>query len=439
MEKRTVKRTRVRLSPRSCGTIIVFNTVHQGMYQQLLRQIREMEEEAKNPESIPIKIETFTAFGPFDNVIRFDVDDFCLVNRISSIAGVSSQQIQCAYTIWKPEISSSNDKGHWKPFCCITQLKVQNHLMLGNGPEIEEGIADVLAECMKQYLKENPDVAGDIEIELMATLGWDEFFIFMRNSRGYASMFEPILKKIRTLTLEDLKKHMGSEFPLKLPSDTPLKEKHLFLSTYSTPGYSLELSRYIEKKIETMRIEMGADEDFILPANELTLDELLKDKYPDLALMKAFGSETINVSTRLSIKPGHWPKVSRITRKVLEGTNWGFQDNVAVIERTFSIGRYDVYPWINAEMTCKEFVLTFMALAFALAGNLKKEEDNRKFLARTQYYNSYTVISYLNKESHPESSVEFKEIREGAFISQMGKISLGGKKKKTYSRCSGTG
>lgn len=437
MGNKKVKKSKLRLIPLSGGTIIVFNTIQQGMYKNVLSQIKNLENELKE-KNIQVGIELFTVFGPFDNIIRFDIDDFCLVNRISSMAGVSSQQIQCAYPIWSTKKPGSSDN-YWKPFCCLTQFKVQNHLMLGHGPEIEEGIAGLLAECMEEYLKEEPEITKDLEVELMATLGWDEFFIFMRNSRGYASMFKPILKKIRPLTLQNLEKKLNIKFS---STDMKLHEKHLFLSTYSTPGYCLELSQHIESKFEAMLKEKRRDGHPFIPGKEVVTDELFKDKYPDPDLLKNFGSDSISVSTRLSIKPGHWDKVSRITRSVLQGTKWWPKDpekDAPTIDRIFSIGRYDVYPWLNTEMTCKEFVIYFDLLMFSLAGNLRREEEYKKFLTRTQYYNSFTIISYLEKDVPRPSDQdplsddkeESKIAKEGAFISQLEKLSLGQKEDKT--------
>lgn len=429
---------KIRLSPISGGTIIVFNTVQQGRYEKILKQINELEGDLKE-KNIPVMIEQFTVFGPFDNVIRFDIDDFCWVNQISSMSGVSSQQIQCAYPIWRSNKLDRSDNNYWKPFCCITQLKVQNHLMLGHGPEIEESIAGLLAECIEEYLEEESEIARDIEVELMGTLGWDEFFIFMRNSRGYASMFKPIVKKIRRLTLKDLERHLECNFCLKLPGDIKAGEKHLFLSTYSTPGYSLELSRLIEDRFEEMMKEKRKHGHLFISGKDLTPDDLFKDKYPNPDLLKIFGSDSISVSTRLSIKPGHWPKVSQITRRVLDGTKWWAEEpekDVPTIHRIFSIGRYDVYPWLDVEMSCKEFVTYFGLLLFSLSGNLRREEKYKKFLTRTQYYNSFTIISYWGEDvpevpdEDSDSVVEGEslKLKEGAFISQLESLSLGQKK-----------
>lgn len=439
MENKTVKKAELRLKPLSdgtIGTIIVFNTVQQGMYGKVLKQVEDLKTELE-ADKYPVRIELFTVFGPFDNVIRFDIDDFCLVNRISSLAGVYSQQIQCAYPIWSSEKPGSIGNNHWKPFCCITQLKVQNHLMLGHGPEIEEAIASLLAECMETYLEKNPEIARDLEVELMATLGWDEFFIFMRNSRGYASMFKPILKEIRPLTLKDLEGHLGGS-TLKLPPDIELQKKHLFLSTYSTPGYCMKLSQLLEGKLKTMMNEKGNDPHYTIPGKELEPDELFKDIYPDPDSLQAFGSDSINVSTRMSIKPGHWDKVSKITRKVLEETRWWREESEeekATINRIFSIGRYDVYPWLDTEMSCKEFVTYFTLLLFSMAGNLEKEEEYKSFLTQTQFYNSFTIISYQEKdplphfenEGKPGDQREGEKLIEGTFISQLENLSLGHK------------
>ncbi len=139
MNSAPVSRSQIRLQPVSGGTIFIFNTTQQGMFQTVVEQINNLTS-ALEKDKIPGEPEFFIVFGPFDNVIRFEVDDFCLVNKISSLAGISSQQIQCAYKIWdSTQLTNNPGKEEYrKPLCCLTQLKIQNHLMLGCGLELEE-------------------------------------------------------------------------------------------------------------------------------------------------------------------------------------------------------------------------------------------------------------------------------------------------------------
>lgn len=442
MKGKKQKGVSIELRPREgCGaSIVVFNTIQQGMYEKFLNQLNTLEKDLETiqPDSNSQK---YVAFGPFDNVIRFDVDDFCMVNQISSMAGVSSQQIQCVYSLWNyagkdigkykkmyKEKHKQNAAASFFPFCCITQLKVQNHLMLGHGPKLEEKVAGLIAERIKDYIDnpKNRAFTGDLEVELMSTLGWDEFFIFMRNTRGFSSMFRPILKCIRPLTLVDLEASSGYEFEIDKGKKT--RTKHLFLTSYSTPCFNMELCTIMDNFLaaEMKKKEKGS----YINQRELDLDKIYEAVIPG-ELKELYGSDEIKVSTRLSVKPGHRERVQHVTHMVLKGSRGWPSQGVPVIDDIFSIGRYDMYPWLNTALTCKEFISYFGLLTFSLAGNIPKTEKFYIILKYTQFYNSFTIISY------PEESQGFTpcegsappgvdELDEGGFIRQLGYLALGG-------------
>ncbi|MCX6583644.1 MAG: hypothetical protein NT166_26005 [Candidatus Aminicenantes bacterium] len=415
----------IKLRPIAGGTIFVFNSEQYGMFKTVSDRINKLKEDQEK-NFIPMKVESLVAFGPFDRVIRLDVDDFCLVNTISSLPGISSQQIQCAYSVWSSHQEDANEK-YFKPFCIITQLKIHNHLILRSGPEIEEAIAGLLSECLKEYVSE------DVKIELMATLGWEEYFIFIRNYNGYLSLFRPIIEKIRGLTLYDLKYSLESKnriFNFGNFEKIELNRKHIFLTTYSTPCYSLELSHSLEENFVRMLEEKG-------PQSLLSCDEVMKCstlfnnvKLPSgKVLPEYFGNEKVSASLRLSIKPGHLKEVRKIISEVL-----GTYDE-RVCNKFFSIGRYDVYPWLAATRSCKELVIMFELLMFSLSGNLRGEEKYSEFMKRSQFYNSFTIISYIEEEKPQLKDSEEKgnEVKweskhlmnEGGFVSQLEKLSLG--------------
>ena len=411
---------KIRLRPISQGTILVYNTIQLGMFQTVKKQIKAFQDDLKE-KNIEIEPEYFTAFGPFDNVIRFDVDDFCLVNKLSSLPGVSSQQIQCTYTIRRfPE--KEDGERSWKPFCTITQLKVQNYLMLGYGPEMEEAIADLLASCLKKYLvdlKGQRQITCDLDVELMATLGWDEFFIFMRNSCGFESLYKPVRERIRKLTLADLKPFLEKRgYCFAHENEDSLEFKHLFLSSYTTPAYNMELSKELQEYLAGHPKMRRADK---LLSNR----ELFQSKCPG----EEFGCDWISVSTRLSVKPGHESRVRAIIRSVI-GENLDEKDPVSP-EKIFSIGRYDIYPWLNRRMSCREFMISFELLWFSLSGDLKREDNYLEFLEKTQFYNSFTIISYLEKSGETGSADSGqpkkpnRENSEGTFVKQLWGLRLG--------------
>lgn len=411
----------IRLRPKSEGTIIVYNTIQPGMFKTVKDRIKALKSDFKK-KNIEIVPEYFTAFGPFDNIIRFDVDDFCLVNNLSSLPGINSQQIQCVYTVKRlPE--KIDDEGKWKPFCTITQLKVQNYLMLGYGPEVEEAILDLLASCLKKYLEidleDKPEIAKDLDIELMATLGWDEYFIFMRSSRGFASLYKPVREKIRSLTLAELKPFLERRGYGFSPGDEYILEfKHLFLSSYTTPAYRMELSHdlqnYLKKHPEKRKAKV------LVSNKEWSGNKELGDE---------FGIDQICVSTRLSVKPGHESRVRQIIEEVI-GEIGNTEDPVSP-EKIFSIGRYDIYPWLNQPISCKDFMILFELLWFSLSGNLQREDNYQDFLEKTQFYSSFTIISYIEEPGDIESRDEVNKEKpkkakgEGAFLKKLETLRLG--------------
>ncbi|MCP5107358.1 MAG: hypothetical protein GY950_28485 [bacterium] len=421
----------IRLRPISQGTILVYNTIQLGMFQTVKEQIKAFQNDLKK-KNIEIEPEYFTSFGPFDNIIRFDVDDFCMVNNLSSLPGVSSQQIQCTYTIRRFSKAESGGPG-WKPYCTITQLKVQNYLMLGYGPEMEEAIAELLASCLENYLgidlENKPQIADGLDVELMATLGWDEFFIFMRSPGGFASLYKPVREIIRSLTLADLKPFLEERGYRFAPKDEDsLEFKHLFLASYTTPAYNMEISNELQNYLEAHPKMRNAEK-------LLSNSELFQSKCP----ANDFGFDRISVSTRLSVKPGHESRVRAIIRRVIGEI--GVADDPVSPEKIFSIGRYDIYPWLNRPMSCREFVILFELLWFSLSGDLKREDNYLEFLEKTQFYNSFTIISYLEESREMENVDKGKPKKrksgksEGAFIKQLWNLRLGeGNNRKTIIR-----
>jgi len=399
----------IRLSPRGKGTIFVFNTIAQGMFADFKQEVDLLVEDLKR-EDISLDPQFFVAFGPFDNIVRIDVDDFSLVNRISSLHGVNAQQIQCAYALWNS--NGPEDRGLlWKPFCCITQLKIQNHLMLGCGPEIEEAVAQLLVKVLKEYLAETKE---KLEIEVMASLGWEEYHIFMRNARGYEKLFRPVVEKIRGLTLEDLEPIL-LEKGMEVDKSTgiSLKEKHLFLTTFTTPAYCLKLANYLEEQFVKLLDDVGQPSS--LCRKNLDIDGLFRE---NRNLPDEFGEDELSISTRLSIKPGHLTEVREAIFQVLDITG---PDKKRRCDDLFCVGRYDVYLWLDERMTCKVFVALFELLRFFLGGCLGRMGQYRDFLNKARYYNSFTIISLINvQEKEAESGYN-----EGAFIGQLGKICLG--------------
>lgn len=399
----------IRLRPRGKGTIFVFNTISQGIFADFKDEVDLLVKDLKR-EGISLDPQFFVAFGPFDNIVRFDVDDFSLVSRISSLHGVSAQQIQCAYTLWDSPGLGDMDP-FWKPFCCITQLKIQNHLMLGCGPEIEEAVAELLAKVLQEYLSQSQEKP---EIEVMASLGWEEYHLFMRNARGYDKLFKPVVEKIRGLTLEDLEPILR-ERGMEVDKNTgiSLKEKHLFLTSYTTPAYCLKLGHYLEEQFTKILKEKGQLS--FLCSKDLDIDGLFRE---NRELPDEFGEDELSISTRLSIKPGHLSEVRETIFKVLDITGL---DRKRQCDDLFCVGRYDIYLWLDERMTCKVFVALFELLRFSLGGCLGRMGRYLDFLNKARYYNSFTIISLI--DAHEKEAISGSN--EGAFIGQMEKICLG--------------
>lgn len=401
---------RFRLSPLDVGTIFVFNTMQQGMEKSVFDQVKTLKERQREAK-LPLSIQYIVSFGPFDNVIRIDdVDDNCIVNEISSLAGISSQQIQCAYRIWQ-SAKVVIDDGLTHPFLCITQLKIQNSVVLSTAPEIEEVIAELLITRLKKHTSDN------VVIELMGTLGWDEFFIVSQSMTGFDSLFKPIYREIRGLTLEDVNKQFkrrGKELRSSLET-TDLARKHVFLSSYSTVGYDHRVSDRLEDLFEE-RLKVKQDGQY-LQITDFDLDQVFQHIIADAH----FGEELISASTRLSIKPGHRKIVRSILKTTLNSQKYIFSYN-----RLFSIGRYDIYPWIDMKVSSKAFIFLYELIRYSLSGNLDRRREYKTFLKRTQYYHSYTVISCLDDEqsTEPLTSIEEMERHEGGFVSQLKNLQL---------------
>ena len=351
------------------------------------------------------KLELFVAFGPHDNLVRIDIDDYCIVNDLASFRGINSQQIHCTYRLWKSKANSIV-----KPFCCLTQVKIQNYLALCGEMEIEEAISQLLKDKLENCIDET------IETELFGSLGWDEFYIFTRSSRGFESAFKPVYKSIRNMTLSDLKNYLKTRNVEIRPENDNIKldRKHLFLSTYSIPSYSIKLSEYMEDVVKNQRSELLHSDLQILKRKDIDTSDMERK----MGLHESFGLDKISVSTRLSIKPGHLEDILKIMHHVFEDFEL---DSPEIFQ--FSIGRYDLYPWLGKEMTSKEFVILYELLRFAISGNLPRKADYKSYLKKTQFYNSFTIISCIDEtgsKSNPNIDLE----SEGGFISQMEKLCL---------------
>lgn len=409
--------TAIRMKPISKGSIFVFNCIQQGLYNEFENQIRGIQKDLRKYDDDAL-VDRFISFGPFDKLIRVDrISDFSVVNKFSSLAGVSSQQIQCAYKIWEKVVKGRDFKKE-PHFGIITQLKIQNHLILGNGPHAEEFIAELLINKLT-------GIGDHIEIELLATLGWDEFIIILKNFEGYRSLFEPIVSIIRQLKLSDLeelaKNLKGAE--VNYDNIDPEK-KHLFMATYSTPYYS----QVIGDKLEDLFTQhLSGNKEKFVQYKSVNLQEL-KNK---LNLRENFGDEEIHVSTRLSIKPGHLKQVNGIIQHVFDDyeteANRGGEHTIP--EQLCSIGRYDVYPWLGRRMMCWQFVVCFELLRFSICLNTKRKCEFKKTVVKSQYYNSFTIVSH-EKELETVSKSYIRNIlkqegTEGLFIGQMRDILLG--------------
>ncbi|HUV35530.1 MAG TPA: hypothetical protein VMX58_01165, partial [Patescibacteria group bacterium] len=291
----------VKLKPISKGAIFVFNSIQQGMYGNMMDQTRKVRQKFFS-DTASKTFEYLVAFGPFDNILRIEHDNFCVVNEFSSLQGVSSQQIQIAYPIHRmgARIGAEASIAH---FGIITQLKIQNYLMLGNGPEIEEAVASLLVDRLKKY--------REMEVELFATLGWDEFIIVLKNYRGFNSLFVPIVETVRGLTLADLQEYVDIKVKPERKSNNKLdlSQKHIFLSSYSTPYYSKSISDHLENFFERhIKERRKAD----LSISEEDIEKALRG----LSGKREFGGDIVSVSTRLSIKPGHLGAVNSIINRI---------------------------------------------------------------------------------------------------------------------------
>lgn len=450
--------------PLNGGVVLVFNSIQQGMYRKFRREIDNLKDYFKK-QHLTVPCEMFAAFGPFDNILRFNTDDFSVLTPLSSLSYVSSQQIQYAYPIWKSTDGEKTQEGkkpeNRRPFCLITQLKIQNHLSLFKGPEIEPAVARMIIEAIQSHLKKEingQDNAkeyhpGEIpEVEVMASLGWDEFLIFSRCRKGFSSMVSLILDSIRQKTLADLEKFMNDGF---YPGDDDCKrKKHIFLTTHTTPGFEMDLMSFVEEEIRTayemkrnhnndaaerVSSHRVSDTKTILTLQDLETEfqiyKKIKNRY---GYQDEYEFDSISVSTRLSVKPGHCSIVRQIINKIMEnkwpqephpGLNNTHSDSSNNAEGIYSIGRYDMYPWLAERFSSMELAVRFGLLIFSLAGNLIQDgnpshdsdsvsdDEHGLYLSRTQYYNSFTIISlpFVDREPDIDAEILIPE-KQGAFL-----------------------
>ncbi|MDR3046430.1 MAG: hypothetical protein LBU51_02295 [Bacteroidales bacterium] len=202
----------------------------------------------------------YKTFGNHDLAILSLIDDYSYPNRVfhpahgnrdtdSLFHNYEYQILTCIDTVSNSEINNisriqtiiNEKKGSVKkPIICITRIKINNLLLLGNGL--------LCIESIKQTLhKLNENEFPEIDLFVFDNLGSEELVI-ITFSKNFSSVAK-FTHKMRHLTVDDLNKSDSESCSFilenKLNIESMKKEDidwmnaHLFSSSYSLPGYNI--------------------------------------------------------------------------------------------------------------------------------------------------------------------------------------------------------